>query len=191
LQKLFHKGNLLFLLGIAILIVWLVTSPVAAKDSPTLANSVNASLTSENWTSGITVEGAPTYSSVVGRLVSNVAAFRSARSAQAATIFPAPASEKIIEAASIYLLSRSGSYNGKVTLSLAVYDISGTLKHKVNTIDVNLQTTPTGAWVPLILSTTTSDVTIAPGEFLAFCYTLSSGAAGDLDVRPLFDVTVQ
>ena len=120
--------------------------------------SESASFSSENWNLGVTVEEAPTYTAVVGRLVSDVGSFRSARAAQAATIFPAPASQKTIEAASVYLLSRSGSYSGTATLSLAVYDFSGrTLKHKVNAVDIDLQTSPTGAWIPLTLSNTATD----------------------------------
>jgi hypothetical protein len=191
LQKLSRIYILLLILGLAAIIIWIGALPAAAKDGPGRTGDESASLSSENWNMGITVEGAPAYNAVVGRLVSDVGVFRSARAAQAATIFPAPALEKTIEAASVYLLSRSGTYTGTVTLTLAVYDFSGTLKHKVNSVDIDLQTSPTGAWVPLTLSSTVSDLSIAPGEFLAFCYTLEGAAGGNLDIRPIFDVTVQ
>ncbi len=178
------------ILGIAAMIVWIGALPVAAKVGPGRTGNESASLSSENWNTGITIEGAPAYNAVVGRLVSDVGVFRSARAAQGATIFPAPASERTIEAASVYILSRSGTYTGAATLSLAVYDFSGTLKHKVNSVDIDLQTSPTGAWVPLTLSSTASDLSIAPGEFLAFCYTLDGAAGGNLDIRPFFDVSV-
>jgi hypothetical protein len=190
LQKLPRIYLLLPILGIAAMIVWIGALPAAAKNGPGRTGDESASLSAENWNMGITVEGAPTYNAVVGRLVSDVGVFRSARAAQAATIFPAPASDKSVETASVYLLSRSGTYTGTVTLTLAVYDFSGTLKHKVNAVDIDLQSSPTGAWIPLTLSSVVTDVSIAPGEFLAFCYTLGSAAGGDLDIRPLFDVTV-
>lgn len=191
MHKLFRLNILLPILGVAALFLWMVTLPVGAKDGPGRTGSESASLSSENWNIGITVEGAPSYTAVVGRLVSDVGSFRSARATQAATIFPAPATQKTIEAASVYLLSRSGTYAGAATLSLAVYDFSGTLKHKVNAVDIDLQTSPTGAWIPLTLSMTATDLIIAPGEFLAFTYTLSGAAAGDLDIRPIFDVIIQ
>jgi len=127
----------------------------------------------------------------VGRLVSDVGVFRSARNSQGATILPASASQKTIEAANVYVLSRSGTYTGTVTLSLEIYDFSGTLKHKVNTMDIDLQTSPTGAWMPLTLSTSPANLTISPGEFLAFTFKLSGAAGGNLDIRPLFDVAVE
>lgn len=140
---------------------------------------------------GITVEGTPSYTALVGRLVSDVGVFRSARSTQAATIFPAPASQKTIKTASVYVLSRSGTYTGTVTLSLEIYDLSGSLQHKVNTVDIDLQTAPTDAWIPLTLSTSAVNLSISPGEFLAFTYRLNGVPGGNLDVRPLFDVSVE
>lgn len=190
LHKLFRLNILLLILVVAAIFLWRVTLPVAAREGSGRTGSESASFYSENWNLGITVEGVPSYTAVVGRLVCDVGAFRSARTASAATIFPAPASQKTIETASVYLLSRSGTYTGTVTLSLEIYDFSGALKHKVNTVDIDLQTSPTGAWLPLTLSPTAADLTIAPGEFLAFTYTLSGAAGGNLDIRPIFDVTV-
>lgn len=191
MQELFRKRYLVCLLSIGMMIVFFIVLPVAAKEGSGRTDDKSASLTTENWNMGITVEGAPSYTAVVGRLVSDVGVFRSARSTQAATIFPAPASQKTIETASVYVLSRSGTYTGTVSLSLEIYDLSGTLKHKVNTVDIDLQTSPTDAWIPLTLSTSSTNLTISPGEFLAFTYKLSGGTGGNLDVRPLFDVTVE
>ncbi|MBN1537524.1 MAG: hypothetical protein JW908_12375 [Anaerolineales bacterium] len=191
MQKIIRTSIVIFIFGLAALIVWSAVSPVAAMEGSGRTRSASASISSENWNMGVTVEGAPAYSAVVGRLVSDVGAFRSARATQGATIFPAPASQKTIEAASVYLLSRSGTYTGTVTLSLAIYDFSGTLMHKVNSVDIDLQNSPTGAWIPLTLSSTPADLSLAPGEFLAFTYALDSTAGGNLDIRPIFDVIVQ
>jgi hypothetical protein len=189
MHKLFRVSILLFLLGVSALAVWRIASPAAAQAKAARVAAL-AAAQSETWNLGITVEGAPAYNAVIGRLVSDVGAFRSARTAQAATIFPAPANARTVQAASFYLLNRTGTYSGAATLSLVIYDYAGTPQHTVSATGVDLQTAPTGVWTPIALSGTPGDLVISPGEFLAFHFTLSDVAAGDLDVRPLFEVSV-
>ena len=189
MRKLFRVSLVLFLLGVSALAIWRVASPAAAQAKAARVTAL-AAIPSETWNLGITVEGAPAYRAVIGRLMSDVGAFRSAHTPQAATIFPAPASARTVQAAGFYLLSRTGAYTGTATLSLVIYDYAGTPQHTVSATGVDLQTAPTGVWTPIALSGTPGDLVISPGEFLAFCFTLSEAAAGDLDVRPLFEVSV-
>ena len=189
MHKLSRVSLVLFLLGVSALAIWRVASPAAAQAKASRVTAL-AATPSETWNLGITVEGAPAYRAVIGRLMSDVSAFRSARTPQAATIFPAPASARTVQAASFYLLNRTGTYTGTATLSLMIYDYAGTPQHTVSATGVDLQTVPTGVWTPITLSATPGDLVISPGEFLAFCFTLSEAAAGDLDVRPLFEVSV-
>jgi hypothetical protein len=189
MHKLFRIGLVLFLLGASAWATWRIALPAAAQAKAARAATL-AAAQSETWNLGVTVEGAPIYRAVIGRLMSDVGAFRSARTTQAATIFPAPASARTIQAASFYLLSRTGTYSGTATLSLVIYDYAGTPQHTVSATGIDLQTAPTGGWTPVALSATPGDLVISPGEFLAFCFTLSDVAAGDLDIRPLFEVSV-
>jgi hypothetical protein len=189
MHRLFRISLVLFLLGVSALALWRIASPAAAQAKAARVAAL-AAASSETWNLGVTVEGAPAYRAVIGRLMSDVGAFRSARTAQAATIFPAPANTRTVQAASFYLLNRTGTYTGTATLSLVIYDYAGTLQHTVSVTSVDLQTAPTGVWTPIALSATPDDLVISPGEFLAFCFTLSEAAAGDLDVRPLFEVSV-
>jgi hypothetical protein len=189
MHKLFRISLVLFLLGVSAWATWRIASPAMAQAKAARTAALSAAQ-SETWNLGVTVEGAPTYRAVIGRLMSDVGAFRSARTVQAATIFPAPASARTVQAASFYLLSRTGAYSGTATLSLKIFDYAGTLQHIASATSIDLQTAPTGVWTPIALSGTPGDLIISPGEFLAFCFTLSDVAAGDLDVRPVFEVSV-
>jgi hypothetical protein len=189
MHKLSRVSLLLFLLGALALVIWRTAWPAAAQARAARV-AVLAAAQPETWNLGITVEGAPTYDAVIGRLVSDVGAFRSARTAEAVTIFPAPANARTVQAACFYLLSRTGGYSGAATLSLVIYDYAGTLQHTVSATGIDLQAVPTGVWTPIALSATPADLVISPGEFLAFRFTLSGAAGDDLDVRPLFEVSV-
>lgn len=191
MYKRFRINILLLLFGVAACVVLLVGSLVAGKAESAPMAALNASNTSETWSLGVTVEGPPTYNAIVGRLVSDVGAFRSARVTEAATIFPAPATARTVQSANFYLLSRTGTYVGTATLSLVIYNYAGTLQHTVSAAGIDLQTTPTGVWTPVTLSSLSDDLTISPGEFLAFRFKLSGSGGGDLDVRPLFDISVR
>jgi hypothetical protein len=141
---------------------------------------------------GVAVDGAPAYSGVVGRLVSNTGTFRSARAAQDTFIFPAPASSRTVEAASVYLLDRNGTYApGTATLSLVIYNFAGVVQHTVTAADIDMQTASTGAWIELSLSANPDDLLISSGEFLGFHFRLSDAPGGDLDIHPLFEVSVR
>jgi len=190
MYKRFRINIRLLLFGVAACVVLLVGSLVAIKAESAPMAASNATNTSETWSLGVTVEGPPIYSAIVGRLVSDVAAFRSFRATEAATIFPAPATARTVQSASFYLLSRTGTYSGTANLSLVIYDYAGTIQHTVGA-PINLQTQPVGVWTPFPISTVPDDLVISPGEFLAFRFTLSSITSGNLDARPLFEVTVQ
>lgn len=186
-----HRSNILLLMfGIATLVILLIGSLVAVKAETNPEAGLTADKPLETWSLGITVEGPPTYNAIIGRVVSDVGAYRPARATEAATIFPAPATARTVMGANVFLLSRSGTSAGTVTLSLGIYDYAGTLQHAASIADIDLQTAPTGVWIPVNLSSLPDSLAISPGEFLAFSYKASPGG-GDLDVRPLFDVSVR
>jgi hypothetical protein len=190
MSKFFRMCLILFLLGVLGLGAWQIASPAAAQMGPAGGEAINA-LTSETWNLGVTVEGAPTYNAMIGRLVSDVSVFRSARTVQAAMIFPAPATERIVEAASIYVLSRSGAYAGFVGVTLDIFSYSGVLQHTASAGPFDLQTVAMGMWIPIMLDASPAEVTISSGEFLTVQYLLSAGVGGNLDVRPLFEVNLR
>lgn len=170
--------------------VWAVRAPVGVLARN--AGQAAAGAAAERWNLGINVEGAPVYTAIVGRSVGSVGAFRSNRGVSEMTmIFPAPAAAKTVQSASFYLVSRGGGYTGTASLSLRIYDYTGTLVHTVSAADVDLQAAATGQWVQVTLKDTPEERVVSPGEFLAFHVAFSDGPGGDLDVRPMFDVSVQ
>jgi hypothetical protein len=189
--KRFRINILLLLFSVATCIILLIGSLVAVKAETAPMAALNAANPLETWSLGITVEGPPTYNDIVGRLVSDVAVFRSARFTEGTTIFAAPATARTVQSANFYLLNRTGTYAGTATLSLVIYNYSGTIQHSVSAAGIDLQTTPMGVWTPVTLSGIPNDLIISPGEFLAFRFTLSGSVGGNLDVRPLFEVSVQ
>ena len=158
-------------------------------DTPAGAAALPAS---EYWRLGFTVEGSPAFSTVVGRAVSPAAAFRSDRSASDLYFaFPAYAISKSVQSAQFYLLSRTGAYSGDATLSLEVLDAAGGLQHTVSAAAIDLEAAATGTWTAVSLSASAANLTIAPGQFLAFHFQLSGAPGGNLDVRPIFEVRVR
>jgi hypothetical protein len=176
----------------AILLVLLtlsITQPAlgfGSQNGPPLAP---ASVIDESWRYGVTVETSPpVYSSVVGRLLSESAAFRSTRAADIYFIFPASANVQTVYAARFYILSRSGAYTGNANLKLEVHNFAGALVRTVSSETIDLKTTSTGAWIDVALSD--GNATLNPGQFLAFHFDLSAAAGGNLEVRPIFEVLV-
>jgi hypothetical protein len=147
--------------------------------------------TPEFWKLGFTSEGASAYNAVIGRVASQVAAFRSNQDTDIFYIFPAPASQKTVQAARFYILDRTGSYGGTATLTLEILDYAGALQHSVSAAGVDMEAAAPGIWTDLTLSGTPADLQISPGEFLAFHFALSGASGGSLDVRPVFEVEVQ
>ena len=106
-----------FALSLALGAVWTITRPptpvVASKPAIGLSNQ------SETWNLGVTVEGAPAYADILDRLVGESAAFRSNRGVnEMSFIFPASSVTRLVQTASVNLVSRSGSYPGTADLSL-------------------------------------------------------------------------
>ena len=147
----------------------------------------------ETWRLGITAEGGSGYDAVIGRPAAEVAAFRSDRgTSDVDFIFPAPAVEKVVQAARFYVIQRTGSYAGTAQMTLEVFALDGSERHTVSAAAVDLAGAATGTWTGITLSDDDpDDLVIGPGEHLAFHFELSVGPGGDLDVRPLFEVEVQ
>ena len=146
----------------------------------------------EAWRLGVTSEGDAGYNAVIGRLVDASASFRSNRSVQDSYyIFPAPASTRTIQAAALNIISRSGTYTSTANLTLEVRDSSGALQRTVSAAPVDLQTAATGVWATLALAASPASLAIAPGEHLVAHFALAGASAGNLDVRPMFELVVQ
>jgi hypothetical protein len=151
-----------------------------------------AAATSESWRLGVTSEGSAAYNAIIGRAVGDAAAFRSNRgTSEVYYVFPAPGSQRTVQAAKFSILSRAGTYAGDATLTLEILDYSGVVQHTVSAAGVDMKTAPTGTWTDITLSGTAEDLMIASGEFLAFHFSLGGTPGGDLDVRPVFEVDVQ
>lgn len=177
----------IWILSLGLLLLLALNGGNAARAQPPAPAEAEA-ISDESWRYGITVEGPLTYTDLDGRLLAEVAAFRSAREANIYFAFPAPATAKTVTAARYYIVSRSGSYTGDALLSLRVYNFSGVLQRTVTSADVDLETAPVGSWQSLSL---TAGQSIAPGEFLVFRFHLNATPGGNLDVRPIFEVIVE
>jgi len=150
-----------------------------------------ATTTSEVWRLGITSEDGAADAALAGRPVSIAAAFRSNRGVRDMFFaFPASGRTQTIQSAAYQLLQRSGTYTSTASLTLEVRSPSGALQRTVSAAPVNLQTAATGAWATLALAASPASLTIAPGEHLVVHFALAGAPAGDLDVRPVFEVIV-
>jgi hypothetical protein len=146
----------------------------------------------EAWRLGVTSEGDASYTMVIGRLVDANASFRSNRGVRDIYyIFPAPASARTVKSAAMNIISRSGTYTSTASLTLEVRNSSGALQRTVSAAPANLQTAATGAWAALALAASPASLAIAPGEHLVAHFALGGAAAGNLDVRPMFELVVQ
>ncbi|MFL5806084.1 MAG: hypothetical protein ACJ8CR_30665 [Roseiflexaceae bacterium] len=146
----------------------------------------------EAWRLGVTSEGDASYNVVIGRLVDANASFRSNRGVRDIYyIFPAPASARTVKSAALNIISRSGTYTSTASLALEVRNSSGALQRTVSAAPFDLQTAATGTWATLVLAANPASLTIAPGEHLVAHFALGGAAAGNLDVRPTFELVVQ
>ncbi|MHB0858639.1 MAG: hypothetical protein ACYC5M_13870 [Anaerolineae bacterium] len=189
------KGYRISLLALAVLAlgctVWFIATPNRAS-AQVGAQPAAGAPRSESWTLGVTVQGPPTYSAVVGRLVSSAAVYRTNGNAgEAATIFPASAGARTVQSARVLVVSQTGQYNGTVTLLLRIYDLAGNLQRNVSVNKIDLASVPLNTWISFPLSTVTSDLVIQPGEFLACSVTYSAGAGGNLDIRSIYEIVVR
>lgn len=176
---------------LALLVAALLALPAAGQ---AVAGRLQASVAApaEAWRLGVTSEGDPSYTSLIGRLVDASASFRSNRGVtDIYYIFPAPASPRVVTAAALNIVRRSGSYASTASLTLEVRDASGALQRTVSAAPTDMQTAATGTWSSLALDTSPASLTIAPGEHLVAHFALAGAPAGDLDVRPMFEVVVQ
>jgi hypothetical protein len=146
----------------------------------------------EVWRLGVTSEGSASYDSLIGRLAGATAAFRSNRGVtDMYFIFPAPAGTRTVRSAALDLLSRTGTYTGSASLALEVRGFDGSLKRMVLAAPVDLQSAAIGGWTELALAASPANLSLAPGEALAFHFALDGISTGDLDVRPAFEVIVE
>jgi hypothetical protein len=148
-------------------------------------------LSDEAWRYGVTVEASPVYGQMVGRLLSETAAFRSFEDDDIYFIFPAPGMAKTVTAVRYCIVSRGGSYTGDALLKLEIRNLAGVLQHTVSVGAMNMEGGTVGTWYYIPISTTVANRVISPGEFLAFHMDLSGAAGGTLTVRPMFEVILQ
>jgi hypothetical protein len=189
--------RLLWQVGLSLLVLALVATglfALPAVPGQALAVRLQAGVAApaEAWRLGVTSEGDASYSMVIGRLLDANASFRSNRGVKDSYyIFPAPASPRVVTAAALNIISRSGTYTSTASLTLEVRDAGGALQRSVSAAPVDLQTAATGVWASLALDANTANLTIAPGEHLVAHFALADAPAGNLDVRPTFEVVVQ
>jgi hypothetical protein len=151
----------------------------------------NTPATTETWRLGVTSEGDAAQSALIGRSASVVASFRSNRDVQDIYfLLPASGREQIIQSAAYRIIQRTGSYTSTAQLTLEVYDAAGTLLRTASAAPIDLQTATTGSWADLPLSATSAQLIIAPREYLIARFSLGGGSAGDLDIRPEFEIVV-
>lgn len=168
-----------------------VLSPRQAV-APTPQSDVGLQATfNEVWRLGVTVEGSVGYDAVIGRVAAEAASFRSNRGVtDMYFIFPAPATQKTIQAARFYIVERSGSYSGTATMTLEILDFDGSVQHTASSASVNMGAAGVGTWTNVALSGTSANLVISAGEYLAFHFQLSGAAGDSLDVRPVFEVEI-
>jgi hypothetical protein len=156
-----------------------------------LAAQPAAVATSEAWRLGVTSEGDAADAALIGRPMSIAASFRSNRGVtDIFFIFPASGRTQTVQSAAYRLLQRSGTYTSTASLTLEVRDAAGALQRTVSAAPIDLQTAATSAWASLALDASPANLTLAPGEHLAAHFALAGASAGDLDVRPVFEVIV-
>jgi hypothetical protein len=150
-----------------------------------------STVTSEAWRLGVTSEGDAADTTLIGRPMSVAAAFRSNRAVRDIFfIFPASGRTQTVQSAAYWLLQRSGTYTSTASLALEVRDAGGALQRTVSAAPLDLQTATTGGWASLALDASPASLAIAPGEHLVAHFALAGAPAGDLDVRPVFEVIV-
>ena len=182
----------LTLLALAAAAVLLLGAPAAPGRAAGVAPQSSVARPPEVWRMGVISEGDPAFASVIGRLVGATASFRSSRGvADIYYIFPAPASARTVQSAAVYLADRTGTYTSTASLALEVRSFDGSLLRTVSATPVDLQAAPADAWTDLALASTPASLAIAPGEYLAFHFSLGGGSAGDLNVRPIFEVVLE
>jgi hypothetical protein len=166
-------------------LVLLSRAGLAAQPAATIA------ATDEAWRLGVTSENGAADAALVGRPASIAAAFRSNRGAQDIFFaFPASGRTQTIQSAAYQLLQRSGAYTSTASLTLEVRDAGGTLQRTVSAAPLDLQAATTGVWAALALDASPANLAITPGQHLVAHFALAGAPAGDLDVRPVFEVVV-
>lgn len=144
---------------------------------------------SENWTTGVTVEGSPIYAGISGRMVTNAASFRSNRGVNDIFyIFPAPAGSRTVSQAKFNILTLEGTPTGIKTMSLEVYSLDSAYQRTISeTVDLTIAAQM--SWEDFVLNADVSDLVIAPGEFLAVHF--SSDVSEDVEIYPVFEIVTE
>lgn len=182
--------RILIALSALLLLTGLAASAHIPAFSTALAPNGSGVLPKQYWRMGFTLQPSPVYANTAGRLASLAAELKSDKNIDVYFAFPAIAGNRIVHDASFYILDRTGAYTGTVSLSLEVYNFAGALQRVVSAGNVDLQTAPPQVWTKLALSGAPADRILIPGEFLAFHLALDGSPAGDLQVRPIFEVAV-
>ena len=144
---------------------------------------------SETWTTGVTVEDGVEYASISGRMVTNVASFRSNRGVNDIFyIFPAPAGNRTVSQARFNILLLEGTPTSAKTMSLEVYSLDGTYLRTLSE-SVDLTIAVQSSWEDFALSADALDLVVAPGEFLAVHF--MSESLEDVGIYPVFEIVTE
>jgi hypothetical protein len=144
---------------------------------------------SETWTTGVTVEDSAEYAGISGRMVTNAASFRSNRGVNHIFyIFPAPAGNRTVSQAKFNILSLNGTPTGVKTMTLEVYSLDSTyLRTLSESVDVTIAAQ--SSWEDFVLNADSSDLIIAPGEFLAVHF--DNEVVEDFQIYPVFEIVTE
>jgi len=178
------------LLATSFFIIQSLSTQIAyAKPNQYVLNSPGIAF--EFWKTGVTLEDTNLYSATIGRLLTENASFRSEKASDTYFVFPASADTRTIQSASYLLLDRTGSYVGSTELMLEIYDFNGNLLRTASAAPVNLVDPMLSTWYSFSLSANSVDLMINPGEVLALHCKFSNGPGGDLEVRPIFEISLK
>ncbi|MCB0207992.1 MAG: hypothetical protein KDJ52_01605 [Anaerolineae bacterium] len=166
-----------------------LTDPSTVTSTQTLSSTVSQ-ISKEIWRSGFTVEGTAHYEAAKGRLADTVAAVRAGRSvSDIYYLFPATPTKLVtVLSAKFAILEKSGSYNGRVKLSLEAHNVDGGSPRVISTETIDVKEIDINKWISIPLSTTPADVKLSPDDYLAAHFEFENGADGDFDIRPMFEV---
>lgn len=95
------------------------------------------------------------------------------------TSFPSPLADRKVQLTYTRIVSRTGVYNGAITLDFVVKDASGAVVRTVSGSTIDLQTAALNTWTPAPVSTNSANLIIHAGEFLQPRITRAGDAGGD------------
>lgn len=167
----------------ALLALLLGPAAVAGAAAPPAARQSAAALPDAFfWRTGVNLKTWPDYSDLSLRGLNPIVVFRSAQAEANFFLLGAAPRPLQVQALSVYLLSRAGTYAGTAELQLWSADMTGGSQQLMTAGVVDLKTLPAGVWqaVPLVDE---SHRLVRPGETLLLYLARGAPAGGSLELR--------